>query len=301
MTLTLSPLVSHFVSFCGGGEKDRMGGLERAGSLEKRPSGWVCSAQTWGRVSDSQTRDYQRQLLPCSPVSWYQAQCLTQELNQDLSSGWMNNHCIQFLQKLAVSCQQVVVAVQLLNLVWFCMDCSMPGFTVLHHLPEFAQAHVHWVDDAIQSSHPLSPSSPFALSLSRNQGLFQWVDSLHHESESVSRSVVSDSLETPWTITRQAPLSMGFSRQGKWAAIAFSRGYSWPRDRTQISWIAGRFLTIWATREVNIKINFCALPDRYLPNVYHPGDNKNIDKCVNFLHTNTRGEAYLPKINNSSG
>ena len=28
------------------------------------------------------------------------------------------------------------------------MDCSMPGFPVLHHLPEFAQTHVHWVGDA---------------------------------------------------------------------------------------------------------------------------------------------------------
>ena len=35
------------------------------------------------------------------------------------------------------------------------MDCSRPGFPVLHHLLEFAQTHVHWVDDAIQSSHPL--------------------------------------------------------------------------------------------------------------------------------------------------
>ena len=31
---------------------------------------------------------------------------------------------------------------------------------VLHHLPEFAQTHVHWVHDAIQPSHPLSPPSP---------------------------------------------------------------------------------------------------------------------------------------------
>ena len=38
--------------------------------------------------------------------------------------------------------------------------CSMPGFTVLHYLPEFAQTHVHWVDDAIQPSHPLSSPSP---------------------------------------------------------------------------------------------------------------------------------------------
>ena len=27
------------------------------------------------------------------------------------------------------------------------MDCSTPGFPVLHHLPELAQIYVHWVDD----------------------------------------------------------------------------------------------------------------------------------------------------------
>ena len=59
------------------------------------------------------------------------------------------------------------------------MDCSTPGFPVLHYLSEFAQTHVHWVSDAIQPSHPLSPPSPPALSPSQHQGLFQWVSSLH--------------------------------------------------------------------------------------------------------------------------
>ena len=59
------------------------------------------------------------------------------------------------------------------------MDCSMPGFPVLHYLPVFAQTHVHWVSDAIQLSYPLSPPSPLALNPSQHQGLFQWVDSLH--------------------------------------------------------------------------------------------------------------------------
>ena len=36
-------------------------------------------------------------------------------------------------------------------------DCSRPGCPVLHHLPEFAQTHIHWVDDAIQPSHRLLP------------------------------------------------------------------------------------------------------------------------------------------------
>ena len=38
--------------------------------------------------------------------------------------------------------------------------CSTPGFAGLHYIPEFAQIHVHWVDDATQPSHPLSPLSP---------------------------------------------------------------------------------------------------------------------------------------------
>ena len=54
---------------------------------------------------------------------------------------------------------------------------GLPGFPVLHHLPEFAQTHVHWVSVAIQPSHPLS-SSP-VLNLSQHQCLIQWVGSLH--------------------------------------------------------------------------------------------------------------------------
>ena len=57
------------------------------------------------------------------------------------------------------------------------MDCSPPGFPVLLHLLELAQTHVHWINDPIQPSHPLSPSSPPALNLSQHQGLFQWISS----------------------------------------------------------------------------------------------------------------------------
>ena len=63
------------------------------------------------------------------------------------------------------------------------MDCSPPGFPVLHCPLEFAQIHVHWVGDAIQPSHPLLPPSPPAFSLSQHQGLFQWVDSSHQEAK----------------------------------------------------------------------------------------------------------------------
>ena len=44
-----------------------------------------------------------------------------------------------------------------------------PGFPVFRHLPEFAQAHVRWVDEAARPSHPLPPSSPFAFKLCQHQ------------------------------------------------------------------------------------------------------------------------------------
>ena len=53
------------------------------------------------------------------------------------------------------------VVVQLPSRVWLCdtKDCSNPGLPVPHHLPEFAQVHVHFIGDAIRPSHPLMPSS----------------------------------------------------------------------------------------------------------------------------------------------
>ena len=42
-------------------------------------------------------------------------------------------------------------------------DCSTPGFPVPHHLLEFAHVHAHWVGDAVQPSHPPTPSSPIWL------------------------------------------------------------------------------------------------------------------------------------------
>ena len=59
------------------------------------------------------------------------------------------------------------------------MNCSTAGFPFLDYLPEFAQTHIHWVNDSIQPSHPLSPPSPPTLNFSQHQGLFQWVGSSH--------------------------------------------------------------------------------------------------------------------------
>ena len=37
------------------------------------------------------------------------------------------------------------------------MNCSTPGLPVHHQLPELAQTHVHWIDDALQPSHLCRP------------------------------------------------------------------------------------------------------------------------------------------------
>ena len=52
------------------------------------------------------------------------------------------------------------------------MDYSTSGFPDLHYLLEFAQTHIHWVSDAIQSFHPLSSRSPLVFNLSQHQSFF---------------------------------------------------------------------------------------------------------------------------------
>ena len=86
--------------------------------------------------------------------------------------------CINKLDLYRSTCKLIIVLpiVQLLSRVWL---CSTPGVPVLHYLPEFAQTHVHWVNDVIQQSDPLSSPSPLALNLSQHQSLFQWVNSLY--------------------------------------------------------------------------------------------------------------------------
>ena len=59
------------------------------------------------------------------------------------------------------------------------MEGSMSGVPDHHQLLEFTQLMSSLVNDAIQTSHPLSSPSPPAFYLSQHQGLFQWVSCLH--------------------------------------------------------------------------------------------------------------------------
>ena len=56
---------------------------------------------------------------------------------------------------------------------------------------------------------------------------------------------------TPWTVAYQAPLSVGIlqARILEWVTMPSSRGSSQTGDRIQVSCIAGRFFTVWATKQ----------------------------------------------------
>ena len=115
---------------------------------------------------------------------------LTQDGNPYFLNFWLSHY--HFDHRFCLFQHNVIQAMKVYDCVFRChsvtklcltlcdpMNCSTPGFPVLHYLSEFAQTLVHWASDAIQPSHPLSPASPLALNLSQHQGLFQWVDSLH--------------------------------------------------------------------------------------------------------------------------
>ena len=78
---------------------------------------------------------------------------------------------------LSLCCVVLCSVPKLCLTLWDFMDSNMLGLAVLQYLPKFVQVHVHCINDAIQPSHPLMPSS--ALNLSQHQGLFQWVGCLH--------------------------------------------------------------------------------------------------------------------------
>ena len=68
------------------------------------------------------------------------------------------------------------------------MNRSTPGLPVHHQHPEFTQAHIHRVSDAIQPSHPLSFPSPPAFNLSPVSGSFPFSQFFSSGGQSISPS-----------------------------------------------------------------------------------------------------------------
>ena len=89
--------------------------------------------------------------------SYFQCQKALVLLTPEISHSVLNHRILQ-----------VRFVVQFCLTLCYPMDCSTPGFPVLHYLLEFVQTHVHWVSDAIQPSHPLLSPSPPALNLSQS-------------------------------------------------------------------------------------------------------------------------------------
>ena len=102
------------------------------------------------------------------------------------------------------------------------MDCSMPGFPVLHHLPELAKIHVHCVSNAIQLSHPLSSPFPPAFNLSQLQGHFQISQFFLSSDQSIGASASASDL--PMNIQDWFPLRLTglISLQSKGLSRVFS-------------------------------------------------------------------------------
>ena len=122
------------------------------------------------------------------------------------------------------------------------MDCSMPGFPVLHCLPESARSRplTWWYYPIISFS---AVPSPPALSLSR-----MYMFNFREREVAQSCPTLCDPMGC--SLSGSSVHGIFQARVLEWIAISFSRGHSRPRNRTQVSRIAGRCFTVWATREV---------------------------------------------------
>ena len=93
----------------------------------------------------------------------------------------------------------------------------------------------------------------------------------------VSHSVVSNSLRPHELPTRLLCPWNSPGKNTEWAAIPFSGASPWPKDWTQISWIAGTFFTILGTREAHLQpwiihtfpIYFLSTPSENIPQGKH--------------------------------
>ena len=106
------------------------------------------------------------------------------------------------------------------------MGYSTPGSPVLHCLPEFVQTHVHWDSDTIQLSHPLSPLSPYSLSLPAS-GSFPMSRLFASGGQSIGVSASASVL--PVTIHGWFPLGLTglISIQSKGLSRVFSSATIW--------------------------------------------------------------------------
>ena len=87
-------------------------------------------------------------------------------------------------------------------------------------------------------------------------GFLVWeVGIVTHISQNLTDSTCP-SLCDPLDCSSPGSLIPGISHRKalEWVSISYAKGSSWPRDRTGVSWVAGRFLTL-SLRGLNISCN----------------------------------------------
>ena len=118
-----------------------------------------------------------------------------------------------------------------------------------------------------------------------------------------SRWVVSDSFVTPWTVAHQAPLSVGFPRQGYWSGLSFPS----PGGFLTLGWNLSLLLGRWILHTTEppgkplekliciLSIHFCPLFFFFLKNIFTLKNTFNWKK----VHLQRRGKdstehCYIP-------
>ena len=106
------------------------------------------------------------------------------------------------------------------------MDYSMPGLSVLHYHLEFAWTHAHWVGDAIQPSHPVTPFTSCLQSFPVSRSLLMsWL--FPSGGQSIEASALASVL--PMNIQHWFPLGLTglISLQSKGPSRVFSSTTVW--------------------------------------------------------------------------
>ena len=95
------------------------------------------------------------------------------------------------------------------------MNCSTPGSSVLHYFLGFSQTHVHWLSDAIQTSHTMSPLLLPSIFPSNRSFPMSWLFALSGQNIGASASVLPINIQNwfPLELTSLISLpSKGVSR-----------------------------------------------------------------------------------------
>ena len=150
---------------------------------------------------------------------------VTSEIIFNNSNLYFNKNCLQIYKQNICCCCSVSCLVMSDSLQP--MDYNMPGFSVLHYLPELIQIHIHWVSNAIQPSHPKLPSSLFAFNLSQYQGVFQWVVCKHPVVKLLELQLQHQSFQRIFRTDFLLGLTGWISLQSKGLSRVFSSTTTW--------------------------------------------------------------------------